>query len=259
MHAALMPNGRVVFLDKVEKYTHLTLPNGQLAYSSEYDPATNERVPLAYKTNAFCSGGSFLADGTLVNVGGNGPLTWLDFTVGDGFRGLRYLTRSANDRSLDGQSWSEPGNLLDTPRWYASVQIMPDGTLFVASGSLNGLTPADQKNNNPTYEILDAQGRSLGQSIPMILLKKAEPYYMYPFIHLLSDGTLFVFTSKSSEVFDVPKGETVKELPDLVRLQYTQRLQLRKLIVTLARRLPHVPKHRRLSTPSTHIVQQLAA
>lgn len=49
MHAGLMPNGRVVFLDKVEDYTQLRLPNGQFAYSAEYDPRTNTRVPLSYR------------------------------------------------------------------------------------------------------------------------------------------------------------------------------------------------------------------
>lgn len=129
MHAALLPYGRVVFLDKIEDYTRLNLSNGQLAYSSEYDPAT---LGLAYKTNAFCSGGSFLANGTLLNAGGNAPLTWLDPTVGDGFRGLRYLTRSASDLSLDGDDWVEPGNVLKTARWYGSVQTLPDGKIFVA-------------------------------------------------------------------------------------------------------------------------------
>jgi len=42
MHAALLPNGRVAFLDKVENYTQLTLPNGQYAYSAEWDPATRK-------------------------------------------------------------------------------------------------------------------------------------------------------------------------------------------------------------------------
>ena len=104
MHAALLPNGKVVFLDKIEDYTRVNLSNGQRAYSTEYDPQTNRRVGLAYKTNAFCSGGSFLANGTLVNVGGNLPLTWLDPTVGDGLRGIRYLSRSATDDSLDSQA-----------------------------------------------------------------------------------------------------------------------------------------------------------
>jgi phage portal protein BeeE len=49
MHAALMQNGRVMFLDKVEDYTQLAFEDGHLAYSSEYDPETNEVVPLRYE------------------------------------------------------------------------------------------------------------------------------------------------------------------------------------------------------------------
>jgi hypothetical protein len=77
MHAALMPNDRAVFLDKVENYTQLTLSDGYYAYSSEYDPTSNQVVPLTYATNAFCSGGSFLAHGTLLNIGGNAPLSFI--------------------------------------------------------------------------------------------------------------------------------------------------------------------------------------
>lgn len=215
MHAALMPNGRVVFLDKVENYTRLKLADGYFAYSSEYDPATNEVVPLSYKTNAFCAGGAFLANGTLLAVGGNGNLSWLDPTVMDGWRGIRYLTRSASDNSSNGANWVEPGNQLDTARWYPSVQTLPDGTIFVASGSLNGLDPAQHANNNPTYEILDQNGITQGQSIPMEILVKSQPYYMYPFIHLLPDGNLFIFVSKSSEIFNFSSNSTMQSLPDL--------------------------------------------
>lgn len=49
MHAGLLQNGRVVFLDKVEDYSQIKLPNGQFAYSAEYDPATNKVVGLSYK------------------------------------------------------------------------------------------------------------------------------------------------------------------------------------------------------------------
>ncbi|KAF2000686.1 carbohydrate-binding module family 18 [Amniculicola lignicola CBS 123094] len=215
MHAGLLPNGRVMFLDKVENYTELKLANGQYAYSSEYDPATNKVVPLSYKTNAFCAGGIFLADGQLVSLGGNAPLDFIDPTVGDGFRGIRYLKRSATDASLNGQNWIEPGQQLDTARWYASAQIMPDSTIFVASGSLNGLDPSKPENNNPTYEILNADGTPRGKSILMQILSKNQPYYMYPFVHLLNDGNLFVFTSKSSEIFNVATNTPVRLLPDL--------------------------------------------
>ncbi|KAL8956347.1 MAG: hypothetical protein Q9193_006116 [Seirophora villosa] len=215
MHAGLMQNGRVIFLDKVENYTQLKLPNGQFAYSSEYDPATNKVVPLSYKTNAFCSGGAFLADGRFVSIGGNAPLDFLDNTVGDGFNGIRYLQRSATDASLNGQGWSEPGNKIASARWYASVQTMPDSTLFVASGSLNGKDPTDPENNNPTYEILDARGISRGRNIPMEILDKNQPYYMYPFIHLLNNGQLFVAVSKSAEIFNVATNAVTKALPDI--------------------------------------------
>ena len=52
MHAGLMPNGRVVFLDKVENYTQIKLSDGQYAYSAEYDPATNKVVGLQYSVSA---------------------------------------------------------------------------------------------------------------------------------------------------------------------------------------------------------------
>lgn len=51
MHAGLMPNGRVIFLDKVENYTQIKLSDGHYAYSAEYDPATNEVVGLSYKVS----------------------------------------------------------------------------------------------------------------------------------------------------------------------------------------------------------------
>ena len=215
MHAAPMPNGRVVFLDKIEDYTQVNLTTGGYAYSSEYDPVSNEVVPLAYKSNAFCSGGTFLANGTLLSVGGNGPLAWLDPTIRNGFKGLRYLTRSSEKPDFDGQDWVEPGNRLDTARWYPSVQTLANGSIFVASGSLNGGDPTQPINNNPSFEMLDPEGVSHGASITMPLLVKAQPYFMYPFVHLLPTGDLFVFTSKSSQLFSVADLKAIKSLPDL--------------------------------------------
>jgi hypothetical protein len=215
MHAGLMENGRVFFLDKLENYTQLRTADGYYAMSSEYDPETNTVVPLAYMTNAFCSGGTFLADGRCISVGGNAPLSWLDPNIGDGFTAIRYLSRSSTDASLNGQDWSEPGNKLASARWYATAQTLPDGTVFVASGSLNGLDPTVLANNNPTYEILSPDAVTQGNSIPMDILSKNQPYYMYPFIHLLNNGNLFIFVSKACQIFNVGTNTVVQELPDL--------------------------------------------
>ena len=38
---------------------------------------------------------------------------------------------------------------------------------------------------------------------------------MYPFIHLLKNGDMFVFTSKSSQIFRVDTNTVVKAMPDL--------------------------------------------
>ena len=92
---------------------------------------------------------------------------------------------------------------------------MPDGTVFVASGSLNGLDPTVLANNNPTYEILSPGAMTQGNNIPLAILAKNQPYYMYPFVHLLNDGTLFIFVSKSCQIFNVGSSAIVKELPDL--------------------------------------------
>lgn len=51
---------------------------------------------------------------------------------------------------------------------------MPDGTVFVASGSLNGLDPTVPANNNPTYETLSAEGVSSGTSLSLAILIKNQ-------------------------------------------------------------------------------------
>ena len=113
-----------------------------------------------------------MPDARWLSLGGNGPLNWLDPTVTDGFDAIRYINRSANDDTLDGKAWEEPGNKLASKRWYASAQTMPDGSIFVASGSLNGLDPSMPVNNNPTWELLDSEGVSNGKNVPMTLLAK---------------------------------------------------------------------------------------
>lgn len=108
MHAGLMQNGRVIFLDKLENYTELTTPDGNYAMSSEFDvtpgsPTEGTAVPLYYQSNAFCSGGTFLADGRMISVGGNAPLTFVNAKILDGFRAVRFIQRSPTDPSLNGE------------------------------------------------------------------------------------------------------------------------------------------------------------
>ncbi|TQS35577.1 hypothetical protein Golomagni_03998 [Golovinomyces magnicellulatus] len=216
MHAGLMPNGKVFFLDKLQNYSQIRTNDGYYAMSAEYDMKTREPVPLSYTTNAFCSGGTFLADGRVLSVGGNGPLDEFNPNIGDGFKAIRTLARSSSNPYLDGKNWEEPRiRKLSTARWYPSVQTMPDGKIFIASGSLNALDPFVSENNNPTYEMLDRNGNPQGKSIELDILVKNQPYYMYPFINVLPDGNLFIFVSKQAQVFNVKRNSIIKQLPDL--------------------------------------------
>ena len=122
-------------------------------------------------------------------VGGNDGLSWLNPNIGSGFTGIRYLERSPTDASLNGQGWSEPGNKLASARWYASAQTMPDGTVFVASGSLNGLDPTVLSNNNPTYEILSPQGITVS----------------FPKQHLASNADAFCSKETASQWISWPR------------------------------------------------------
>ena len=54
----------------------------------------------------------------------------------------------------------------------------------------------------------------------MDILVKNQPYYMYPFIHLLNNGNLFVFVSKMSQIFNVA---TLPELATVERQQLRSR------------------------------------
>lgn len=111
MHAALLLDGTVMFLDKIEDRSQLFLPDGRKAYSSIYDPASQSLTALEVQTNPFCCGGSFLADGRVISLGGNGPLPHEDSSVADGFDGIRYLVARG-----DQQAWTEPGNKLASKR-----------------------------------------------------------------------------------------------------------------------------------------------
>ena len=110
MHAAVLHDGTVVFLDKIENRSQLYLPDGRRAYSSIYNPRTTRVNPLSVRTNPFCCGGAFLADGRLATFGGNGMLEE-DASIGDGFDAIRYLN-SSNTKT----GWFEPGNKLASKR-----------------------------------------------------------------------------------------------------------------------------------------------
>ncbi|KAL4584225.1 hypothetical protein LXL04_008817 [Taraxacum kok-saghyz] len=79
MHMQLLPNNRVVMYDRTYfGVSNISLPDGKSrpnttdcsTHSVEYDIASNTIRPLMVLSNVWCSSGTLMPDGTLVQTGG---------------------------------------------------------------------------------------------------------------------------------------------------------------------------------------------
>ncbi|CAL5379188.1 unnamed protein product [Camellia sinensis] len=110
-----LPNGRCRY-DPSDN----VLKNDCTAHSLLYDTGTNTFRPLMVETDTWCSSGSVLPYGTLVQTGG----------YNDGDHVVRTLA-PCNDESCD---WVEFPGYLSERRWYATNQRLPDGRIIIIGG-----------------------------------------------------------------------------------------------------------------------------
>ncbi|KAL5991216.1 hypothetical protein ACLOJK_012122 [Asimina triloba] len=162
------------------------------AHSSEYHISTNTIRPLTLKTDTWCSSGSFLSNGTLLQTGG----------YRNGSRAIRRFHPCSHEEC----DWVESDSLLAKGRWYASNQLLPDNRVIVVGG---------RRTN--TYEFVPKTSHGEG-SYDLPFLHKTENRSgggdnLYPFLHLSSDGNLFIFANRDSILFDYKKGTVLKTFP----------------------------------------------
>lgn len=206
MHMTLTPANTVIMFDRTDYGpSQLKLPGGKCrndsndlalkvdcyAHSIELDLATNSIRPLEVLTDTWCSSGAFLSDGTLVSTGG-----W-----NDGALSIRLFT-PCNDGVCD---WNELSAHLAAPRWYASNQILPDNRIIVVGGR-----------RAFSYEFAP---KSTGAIQLPFLYQTNEPSAennLYPFVHLSSDGNLFIFANSKSILLNYKSNQVVKTYPELM-------------------------------------------
>ena len=196
MHMTTTSQNTVVMFDRTDfGPSQLRLPNGRCrddpndtalthdcsAHSIEYNIATNNVRPLMVMTDTWCSSGAFVSNGTLVSTGG----------YNDGAKAVRSFVPCANSAC----DWNEAAgsNGLQENRWYASNQILPDNTIIVVGGR-----------RAFSYEFVPG-GKSY--SLPFLSQTNTPNVEnnLYPFLHLSSDGNLFIFANKDSILFDYRK------------------------------------------------------
>ncbi|WVZ21576.1 hypothetical protein V8G54_008898 [Vigna mungo] len=140
------------------------------AHSVEYDISTNKVRPLWLDTDPWCSSGSFLSNGTLLQVGGNER----------GAKRVRFFRPCGNDQC----NWIQSKKTLSDMRWYASSQLLPEHDRLVVVGGRRTFTyefvpkisPGEKSFDLPFLHQTDDRNEG-GNNL-------------YPFLHLSSDGNL---------------------------------------------------------------------
>lgn len=199
MHTAVTRFNTAVLLDRTNiGPSRKLLPKGHClkrdcyAHSVQLDLATNELRPLKILTDTWCSSGQFLPDGTLLQSGGDL----------DGFRKFRKFAPCNGTSFCD---WEELNDVeLSQGRWYATNQILPDGSVIIVGGR-----------GSNTVEFFPPRKNG---AVSFPFLSQTEDTQMdnlYPYVHLLPNGHLFVFANTNSVMYDFTRHLIVKEYPKL--------------------------------------------
>ncbi|KAL3639097.1 hypothetical protein CASFOL_017004 [Castilleja foliolosa] len=208
MHMQLLHTDSVVIYDRTDfGYSNISLPAGKCrhdpdekavktdctAHSVEYDVAANSIRPLMVLTDVWCSSGAVLPNGTLAQAGG--------FNDGDAV--VRLFT-PCRDNTCD---WNEIKNGLVRRRWYATSQILPDGSQIIIGGR-----------REFTYEFYPKTASS-DKAYNLPFLVQTNDYKiennLYPFVFLNLDGNLFVFANNRAILLDYKNDKVVRTYPDI--------------------------------------------
>ncbi|KAL2232544.1 UNVERIFIED_CONTAM: Aldehyde oxidase GLOX [Sesamum indicum] len=208
MHMQLLNTDRVIIFDRTDfGPSNISLPNNQCrndpndltlkvdctAHSVEYDVASNSIRPLNVLTDVWCSSGSAMPDGSLMQTGG----------FNDGDRNVRVY-KPCSDDSCD---WQEFDVALRQRRWYATNHILPDGRQIIVGGR-----------GQFSYEFYPKKaGADQSYNLPF-LSQTNDPRIennLYPFVFLNTDGNLFIFANNRAILFDYVNGLVVRNYPTI--------------------------------------------
>lgn len=209
MHMAVTRRNTVVMFDRTDfGPSQLMLPNNRCrddaqdqalthdcwAHSIEYNVRTNVVRALEILTDTWCSSGAFTANGTLVQTGG-----W-----NDGARKVRHFV-PCTDGTCDWNELQAPQ--LNDNRWYATNQILPDNRVIVVGGT-----------GDFTYEFIPKAPGEGTFSLPFLAQTRTSAQVennLYPYVHLSSDGNLFIFANRDSILLNYKNNVVVKTYPTI--------------------------------------------
>ena len=228
MQLAVVSATHVIVIDKVE-HNPLTI-DGHPAWGALYDLRNHQVRPLNLLSNSFCAGGTFLSNGTLLNVGGNPVVSdrtgAADFGDVNGLQSVRLFHPELCDQNGNGCDFVEAPEALRlaAPRWYNSVLRLDDGSAMILGGSTRGGWINNHTTNNPTFEFYphkNIHGYN-GMPLPSPFLQETLNSNLFPIAILLPDTTIFVAANRDAMIYDW-KTNTERRLPQIpndVRVTY---------------------------------------
>ncbi|CAN0906440.1 Aldehyde oxidase GLOX1 [Linum grandiflorum] len=207
MHMQLLSNDRVVIFDRTDfGHSNLSLPQGKCrqdptermvqtdcsAHSVEYDVPSNSFRPLTVQTDVWCSSGSAMPDGRLLQTGG----------FSDGERRVREFHPCT---STDACDWIEFDNSLAARRWYSTNHLLPDGRQIIVGGR-----------RQFNYEFYPKNDAAPGVYSLPFLVQTNDPKVennLYPFVFLNVDANLFIFANNRAILYNLTSHSVVKSYP----------------------------------------------
>ncbi|EPS96816.1 hypothetical protein FOMPIDRAFT_1129634 [Fomitopsis schrenkii] len=227
MQLAIISESHALVVDKVE-HNPVSI-NGHPAWAALYNLKTHAVTPLAMESNSFCAGGTFLSNGTLINVGGNPVVedhtSAADFGDLDGLQAIRIFEPCEYEDVSSCTLYENHDRIrMASPRWYTTVLRISDGSAMIIGGSRKGGWINNATVNNPTVEYWppkDIAG-SHGTPVRLQFLEDTLGANLFPIAFSLPDETVFMAANQDAMIYDW-KTNTESRLPRLpngVRVTY---------------------------------------
>ncbi|KAH7671183.1 Galactose oxidase protein [Dioscorea alata] len=202
MHMQVLPGDKLLAFDRTDfgpsnislpaghcrqDPSDLALPTDCTAHSILLDLPSLSLRPLSILTDTWCSSGSLLPNSSFFQSGG----------FNDGDHTIRLFTSDSD--------WSETSAYLSARRWYSTNQLLPDGRVIIIGGRRQfnyEFFPKDHIRPLTSFPFLDETRDGDAEN------------NLYPFVHLLPDGTLFVFANTRAVLLDLShNGYPLRHLP----------------------------------------------
>ena len=240
MQLAVVSDKHALIIDKVE-HNPLTV-GGHPAWGALYDLDANTVRPLNLLSNSFCAGGSWLSNGTLLNVGGNPVVVdktgAADFGDVNGLQSVRMFN-PCDDGQCD--VLEDPDHVrMASPRWYNSVTRLDDGSAMIIGGSFRGgwmnnkttvsnhvcleCQRSQRPKNNPTIEFWPPKNIHGQNGLPIRLsfLTQTLNANLFPIAFTLPDGRVFLAANQDAIIYDWKENIELQlpRIPNGVRVTY---------------------------------------